>query len=734
MMDWFESDNYCVGTDLYKREVKRVSFDGGNTWSDMGYTDENGVTTYEYRSSKIESNSCNCGVIGCDNYISFEFTGDTTTYKLNKTTYTATSSPYSATLDDLGIETLTSCNSAFSGSTITNLTSFPDTSNVTDMDMMFYFCSGLTTLDVSNFNTSAVTKMNRMFWNCRNLISLDVSNFNTSNVINMDYMFSACSGLTSLDLSSFDTSNVTNMNNMFDNCSNLTSLDVSNFNTSAVTSMSSMFFYCSGLTSLDLSSFDTSNVTSMNYMFRYCSGLTTLDVSNFNTSAVTQMSYMFDNCRNLTSLDVSNFNTSAVTKMSSMFNTCSGLTSLDLSSFDTSNVTSMNNMFNNCSNLTSLDVSSWDVGEHITFVGNMFYGCTSLQTLRVKQGTYDWWCDRLSEAGLSCNIIEEGGGINKGVFKVTYSAMSNNDNNGERIFKFNEIEFNTLSTGTLTTNADNTYTYEVNIYEEENISEPITQLTSLKNFFNLETDAIIHNIPDTSNVTNMYYMFNCWTSNTKLTFDPTQFNTSSLTTLGRNFYSYKVNGDYLDLRSWDVSKVTSFATSSYSSIFSRCFSDTIDIRGWNFASTNSLKWLFGNFYGLEILQDLDTSNVTDMESMFITCTAMTSLDISNFNTSACTNMSYMFQNCSGLTSLDLSNFNTSNVSKMVGIFQNCSVINSLDVSSWDVNHMTNSSFYRDMFSGCASLNNLYIKQGTRDWWYARLTDASIQNNVTIIEV
>jgi surface protein len=144
--------------------------------------------------------------------------------------------------------------------------------------------------------------------------------------------------------------------------------------------------------------------------------------------------------------------------------------------------------------------------------------------------------------------------------------------------------------------------------------------------------------------------------------------------------------------------------------------------------------LFGHFYGLEILQDLDTSNVTDMESMFITCTAMTSLDISNFNTSACTNMSYMFQNCKSLTNLDLSNFNTSNVSKMVGIFQNCSVINSLDVSSWDVNHMTNSSFYRDMFSGCASLNNLYIKQGTRDWWYARLTDASIQNNVTIIEV
>ena len=80
-------------------------------------------------------------------------------------------------------------------------------------------------------------------------------------------MFYYCSNLTSLDLSSFNTSNVTNMTNMFYECRNLTSLDLSLFNTSKITIMSSMFGYCNGLTSLDLSSFDTSNVNAWSATF-----------------------------------------------------------------------------------------------------------------------------------------------------------------------------------------------------------------------------------------------------------------------------------------------------------------------------------------------------------------------------------------------------------------------------------------------------------------------------------
>jgi len=220
------------------------------------------------------------------------------------------------------------------------------------MNFMFYGCSGLTSLDVTNFNTSNVTDMGYMFCDCSGLTSLDVSNFNTSNVTDMGYMFCGCSGLTSLDVASFNTSNVDNMLDMFYGCYGLTSLDVSSFNTSNVTVMGAMFYGCHGLTSLDVSKFNTSNVKNMRYMFRYCSGLTSLDVSSFNTSNVTNMYGMFDGCRRLTSLDISSFNTSNVTNMEYMFSYCSKLKTIYAGNeWSTKNVQEGGSIFDGCNKL-----------------------------------------------------------------------------------------------------------------------------------------------------------------------------------------------------------------------------------------------------------------------------------------------------------------------------------------------------------------------------------------------
>ena len=96
--------------------------------------------------------------------------------------------------------------------------------NVTDMNGMFYSCSGLTSLDLSHFNTQKVTDMSWMFSHCSGLTSLDLSHFNTQNVTDMREMFSGCRGLTSLDLSHFNTQNVTFMDRMFWGCSALTTI------------------------------------------------------------------------------------------------------------------------------------------------------------------------------------------------------------------------------------------------------------------------------------------------------------------------------------------------------------------------------------------------------------------------------------------------------------------------------------------------------------------------------
>ena len=146
--------------------------------------------------------------------------------------------------------------------------------------------------------------MTHMFYACSSLQSLDLSNFNTSNVRDMQYMFQSCH-FQSLDLSNFDTSKVTNMDGMFMSFQSSQSLDLSNFNTSNVNNMQYMFLM-SSLQSLDLSNFDTSKVTNMNAMFGY-SSLKSLDLSNFNTSKLDSMDDIFSYSSSIEYINLLNY-------------------------------------------------------------------------------------------------------------------------------------------------------------------------------------------------------------------------------------------------------------------------------------------------------------------------------------------------------------------------------------------------------------------------------------------
>ena len=90
--------------------------------------------------------------------------------------------------------------------------------------------------------------------------------------------------------------------------------------------------------------------------------------------------------------------------------------------------------------------------------------------------------------------------------------------------------------------------------------------------------------------------------------------------------------------------------------------------------------------------------------MFSGCSALSSLDLSNFNTAIVTNMSYMFFNCANLSSLDLSNFNTAIVSDMSLMFGGCSVLSSLDLSNFYTKEVRDMSY---MFSRCSALTTIY---------------------------
>ena len=72
-----------------------------------------------------------------------------------------------------------------------------------------------------------LSKINDMFYNCSSLTNINLSNFNTQNVTNMNHMFSLCISLTNINLSNFNNQNVTNIWGMFFACRSLKNINLS---------------------------------------------------------------------------------------------------------------------------------------------------------------------------------------------------------------------------------------------------------------------------------------------------------------------------------------------------------------------------------------------------------------------------------------------------------------------------------------------------------------------------
>ena len=207
---------------------------------------------------------------------------------------------------------------------------------------MFYLCSNLLSIDLSNFNTQNVETLRLLFNNCSNVKSLDISNFNLSKVKNMAYIFSNCTIIKKINLGKIDTSSVEDMRALFYYNENLESIDLSNFDTSKVTHMGWMFFHCYNIKRIILSEkFITSKVVSMKSMFSHCKVIDYLNLSSFDTTKVTDMSFMFNNDQKLKYLDISHFSPLNLITIETMFNNMPLLTYLNIYSFEVNNDTNV---------------------------------------------------------------------------------------------------------------------------------------------------------------------------------------------------------------------------------------------------------------------------------------------------------------------------------------------------------------------------------------------------------
>ena len=152
-----------------------------------------------------------------------------------------------------------------------------------------------------------------------------------------------------------------------------------------------------------------------------------------------------------------------------------------------------------------------------------------------------------------------------------------------------------------------------------------------------------------------------------------------------------------------------YAPTSLSGFFGGC--ETLEtISGLEYLNTANVTDMSFMFHGCSALKSLDLTNfntakVTNMDNMFYRCSTLTSLDLKNFNTAEVTNMYHMFYGCSALESLNLTNFNTANVTDMSFMFHGCSALTSLDLTNFNTAKVTDMSF---MFYGCSALESLNL--------------------------
>ena len=252
------------------------------------------------------------------------------------------------------------------------------TSLVTDMAYSFASPYDPPNPDISFWDTSNVTDMQYMFWNS-SAFNQDIGSWDTSNVTNMNGMFEGATAFNQ-DIGSWDTSNVTNMRDMFssdtvsdyDNQQPLSfNQDIGDWDVSNVTSMQYMFYKATSFNQ-DIGNWDTSSVTYMSSMFNEASSFNQ-DIGSWDTSGVTYIGGMFGGATSFNQ-DIGNWDTSSVTSMGGMFYEATAFNQ-DIGGWDTSSVTDMNGMFVFASAFNQ-DIGNWNTSS-VTNMGAMFVKATA---------------------------------------------------------------------------------------------------------------------------------------------------------------------------------------------------------------------------------------------------------------------------------------------------------------------------------------------------------------------
>lgn len=166
------------------------------------------------------------------------------------------------------------------------------------------------------------------------------------------------------------------------------------------------------------------------------------------------------------------------------------------------------------------------------------------------------------------------------------------------------------------------------------------------------------------------------------------------------------NGDVYLRRIDGMEFLNTSEVTNMHSMFSNCQRlPSVELSHFTTSKVTDMAGLFYNCHALESIDvsTFDTGNVTDMLGMFDGCGKVKHLDISNFNTEKVTDLSLLFYECKSMETVNLEGLNTSSATNMAHMFFGCGALKSLDIRHFDTSHVTN---MRTMFGGCSALTSI----------------------------
>ena len=167
------------------------------------------------------------------------------------------------------------------------------------------------------------------------------------------------------------------------------------------------------------------------------------------------------------------------------------------------------------------------------------------------------------------------------------------------------------------------------------------------------------------------------------------------------------NGDELHIYNVNGGKVK--APQNSTKLFASCTAESMDLKGLDVSQVSNANQMFVNctkMIGIDV-SNWNTSSLTDMISIFDGCTSLKELDLNNWNVSKVKDFKRLFYGCRNLTTLKISDWDVSNVQSFVATFNYCSKLPYVDLSKW--NTSSAQSFYA-MFDGCEYINNLNLSK------------------------